>query len=529
MNRLGSRHGIRKTLDQGTKFRTAILFESILIGVLVGLISVAFRFLIERSFQLRLDLKAALSAGRHVYIPLFFAGLLALGLGIGYLIKRYPLIRGSGIPQVKGALMRKIRFRWFQELIFKFLGGVVAGGAGMSLGREGPSIQLGACVGEGFFKLGRRPLSERKFLMTSGASAGLAAAFNAPIAGVMFALEELHKTFSPHLLICIMASSISADFVSRRFFGLKPIFDFRDAEVIPLGQFPWILVLGIVCSLAGLLFKKGLYAGQDLYNRLKIPVPLRPLLPMAIAGAMLFLLPEVTGGGHDTLLRASREDSALTYLLLILGVKFVFTAISYGSGSPGGIFLPMLVLGGIIGKIFGVTLVHLGFLGDKYVLNFVILGMSAFFTAVVKAPLTSGILILEMSGSTNHFLGLISICLVSFLLSDLLNSRAVYEVLLERFLQKNPAANRGSRARKILLEIPVGAGSELDHKKIKAVSWPDHCLVVGIRRGEEELIPKGDMELIHGDLVLVLTGEDTSVEHEARLLAMAGGDTAYDA
>lgn len=168
------------------------------------------------------------------FIPIWFLILLILAYVVGIMVKRDPMISGSDIPQVEGVLLGQLEMNWWKVIFRKFIGGVISIGAGLSLGREGPSIQLGAAVGQGVSKIFKRVRIEEKYLMTSGASAGLSAAFNAPFAGVIFALEEIHKNFSPLVLLAAMFASVTADFVSKEFFGLKPVFYFNNLQIIPL-------------------------------------------------------------------------------------------------------------------------------------------------------------------------------------------------------------------------------------------------------------------------------------------------------
>jgi H+/Cl- antiporter ClcA len=159
--------------------------------------------------------------------------LIIIGYIVGLMVKHEPMISGSGIPQVEGVLLRKLDMSWWRVILGKFIGGILSIGSGLSLGREGPSVQLGAAVGQGFSKVFKRVKIEEKYLITSGASAGLAAAFNEPLAGVMFALEEVHKNFSPLVLL----SALSADFIASGFFGLKPVFTFVNLTTLPLNLY----------------------------------------------------------------------------------------------------------------------------------------------------------------------------------------------------------------------------------------------------------------------------------------------------
>ena len=181
----------------------------------------------------------------------WFAAIAILALLVARLVRWQPMISGSGIPQVEGELHGVFSQNWWKVLIAKFVGGALAIGAGLSLGREGPSIQLGAMAGKGFSRISKRIKIEEKLLMTCGASAGLAAAFNAPFAGVLFSLEELHKSFSVEVLLSTMAASVTADFISRNVFGLAPIFSFDITQNIPLDLYWVVVVLGVALGAVG--------------------------------------------------------------------------------------------------------------------------------------------------------------------------------------------------------------------------------------------------------------------------------------
>ncbi|MDR1948859.1 MAG: ClC family H(+)/Cl(-) exchange transporter [Spirochaetaceae bacterium] len=414
----------------------AVIVESIIIGLITGFVVVAFRYALSRVDVFRAWLYGTLPRLPFYWTLLWTTGLGALGLFLGWAAKVRPMIRGSGIPQIKGALARQLTLDWVPELPLKIITGILGLGAGLSLGREGPSIQIGAYVGKGVLTVLRRPHRERQILIVSASAAGLAAAFNAPLSGVLFALEELSASFSPLYLACAMGASMMADLTAGYFFGLGPIFDFRHVAVLPLGNFPWILLLGILCGLLGDLFKRTLYGAQNWYERLRLPQIVRPVIPLLLSVPLGFFLFDVSGGGHGLIESLSRGERTLELLILILGGKILFTALCYGSGTAGGIFLPLLACGALAGDILGELLTMAGFAAAGQNLNFMILGMAAFFTAVVKAPVTGIILILEMSGNFNHLGSLVLVCLSAFVTTELIASRPVYTVLLERMLKR---------------------------------------------------------------------------------------------
>jgi len=423
--------------------RFGVILQSVLIGIGTGLVVLGFRIALGYSEHVRTLLYAFLPESSPLWTVVWILSLAALGVFLGFLSKLRPMIRGSGIPQIKGELRGVMWHRWLSELPLKFVSAILSIGAGLSLGREGPSVQMGGYIGKAMSRIGHRSPAELRYLMISGAAAGLSAAFNAPLAGVLFALEELHKQFSPLMLLCAMAASAMGDFVSSHFFGMRPSFSFPEIIPLSLSRFPWLILLGLLAAAGGDLFKKSLYFSQSLYSKLHVPMIVRPVVPLLVSVPLGFFLAETIGGGHELVEHLAVARYSLMLLAGLFFVKLAFSGLSYGAGTAGGIFLPLLVCGALLGTAFGTVLFRLGLVAEIEIVNFLILGMAAFFTAVVRAPVTGTVLILEMSGNLSHLGGLVIVCLISQLACDLVRSRPVYDVLLYR--QAREAIQRKTR------------------------------------------------------------------------------------
>ncbi len=423
------------------RFSLRLLLEGLAVGLGAGISISVFRYLLAGSEILRPviyhNLREAMADGQWQWLALYILSFIIIAYLLKLIVAREPMCTGSGIPQIKGILQGDMSMRWFSVLWSKIIGGVLAIGAGMSLGREGPSVQIGACVGQGLSQTSRRTGFESRILMTAGAGAGLAAAFNAPLAGVIFGLEEMQKTISPALLLTGITASITAATVTEVVFGMSPVFSMGYLLPLPLNLFDVLVAAGIVIGLLGRLFNIALAYSLNTYSRLGLSGMKKPLVPLVLAGILGFVLPEILGGGNLLVDSLVVTDYTIGFLCFLFVGKFLFTMICFGSGVPGGIFLPMLVLGAAGGAVLAKLLVLAGLLPAMYYADIIVFGMAAYFSSVVKSPVTGSILILEMTGSFQHMLALLVVSLTAYVISDLTGGRPVYDELLDRALGKS--------------------------------------------------------------------------------------------
>lgn len=507
------------SLTHWRDFRLKLFGEGILVGLIAGIVIVLFRYLIEQAEGLRIAVYNYLQTAHLMMTVLLFFCLFGIAYILNWIIKSEPMSAGSGIPQVKGSILGLMKMNWLKVLVHKFIGGVIAIGAGLSLGREGPSIQLGGAIGQGLSRLFGRTKMEERYLITSGASAGLAAAFNAPLAGVIFSLEELHKNFSPAVLMSAVAAALTADVVTQHFFGVNPIFKFSGLPILPIRYYGFIILLGGIIGLLGIVFNRILIKTLNIYEKQTLLSGVgKVALPLMVAGIIGFILPEILGGGNNLVDDLASKSFSLTLLCILFITKFLFTMLSYGSGVPGGIFLPMLVIGALAGSVFSHIAIQVGVLDSYYHTTIIVLSMAAYFSAVVKAPITGSILIMEMTGSFDHMLSLIVVSMTSYLVADVFKMKPIYEELLERSLTKQGKVPTNMISKKrVLMEQVISISSKLNGKQIKNIDWPSHCLLVSIKRGDFELVPKGDTRIIAGDYLYVLANIDQ--EKDIRNLA----------
>lgn len=412
-----------------------LITEGLCVGLIGGFIVLLYRVALTFAGNWLIKILSYLK-GNPFRCAVWFLILMALAWIVGRLVKWEPMISGSGIPQVEGEVSGRLSQNWKRVLPAKFAGGFLCMLGGLSLGREGPSIQLGAMAGQGISRALGRGKREEKFLMTCGASAGLSAAFHAPLAGMMFAVEEIHKTFSIPILLPVMTASVTADYIASHILGLDPVFHFQITEYLPQNYYWLLILLGILVGVSGVFYNWGMLKAQELYRKIPfLKETGRLLIAFLTAGMLGLVMPSVLGSGSGLIVSLTKGEMVLGMVVLTLVVKFLFSAVSFGSGAPGGIFFPLLILGALLGAVFAMTGAEFFGLDPVYINNFVLLGMTGFFTAIVRAPLTGIILLFEMSGSISQMLSLSIVSVTAYIVATLMRSEPIYDSLLKRILK----------------------------------------------------------------------------------------------
>ena len=503
----------KQILKRKDSFKYKLILQGMGVGAVTGSIVSLYRFAFHEVEAARTFMVAA--AAQKVLVALLGIGIVLFALVVSAgVVKREPVGGGSGIPQVEAEMKGKMNANWFQVILAKFIGSLLAIGAGLSLGSEGPSVQLGAMSGKGFSRISRGLRTEERMLMTAGSGAGLAAAFGAPLAGVVFTLEEMHKNFSQEVLLTTMAAAITADCIAAYIFGMKPIFEFTVSEGLPLDRMWLVIVLGIALGIFGVIYTKVTFLTQDVFAKIS-PAVKRVVIPFVMVMVVAILVPKALGSGSALIEPVANGKMAATMILGLLVVKFITSMISFGTGLPGGTFLPMLVLGALAGGFFTEAVSPLVGFEETYIQYFVVLGMAGYFSAIVRAPITGIILICEMTGTFSNLLSLSMVSLIAYMVADLIKSPPLYEALTERLVDGHKA-KKPNKKNKILIECEVHMGSIMEDQTLSSISLPKGCLVVSILRDGHEIVPHGGTHLEAGDKLAVLCNEDLvmSVQYE---------------
>ncbi len=432
-----------------------------------------------------------------------------------FITKRYaPEASGSGIPHLEAVLHRFRKLQWKRVLPVKFFAGIIAIGSGLALGREGPTVQMGGTVGDALSNLLKVSERERLTLISSGAGAGLAAAFNAPLSGLVFVLEEVRRDFQPIVFGAAFIAAAVADIVARIGSGQFPVFAVPNYSVPPLTSLPIFALLGIMAGILGVFFNRSLLKIIDFYARL----PVKFVLPLvAFTGAVVGLIgwfsPLMMGNGHALAESALRGDFLLATIPVIFIIRFFLTMISYGTTAPGGIFAPLLVLGALIG-------LSVGQIGNYFFPTavpipavFAVVGMAAYFTAIVRAPLTGIMLIIEMTGNYSQMLPLLVSCFCAYAVSEFSKVSPIYESLLERDLKRSKESHFLKEP--IVVDFIIQENAPFAGMQVRSLGLPAGCILVRCSDGKREWIPKADTVLeTHMRITAVISPEaDDAMDH----------------
>ena len=491
------------------------------VGAISGTVAVGFRLVVEKSEAFGHSLAHTMLLRGPLGLLLLALLGSALGALAGFLTDRFaPDAGGSGVPQAKAAIMGLRPIRPWRLAAVKLIGGCAAITAGFSAGREGPTIHLGAAAGELFGRLVRVPARSRRTLIAAGAGAGLAAAFNAPLAGFLFVMEELRREMSPLTYGTALVGSVLAVGVGRFALGGGSAFELAAPPNLPLSSLPAVVLVGVVTGLFGVAFNRSMMAASGWRMRRKIPRWAAGGTVGLATGVLLALWPDVTGGGHHLAERALRGDLFAASGAVIGGLvvaKLVLTVASYATGVPGGFFAPLLVMGSLLGLIVG-RLVHpyAGIAVDAPVLASV--GMAAILAGSLRAPLTGVVLIVEMTGQYSLLYDLLVAAFVAYAMAELLHDKPIYEALLERDLHGGTPVSEHEGE---VVEAFVETGSRFDGATIRALRLPENVTIAMIERDGRTLAPRGNTVVRFGDHLTVVVGAEGPRENALAVIDAA--------
>ncbi|GGY08015.1 chloride channel protein [Streptomyces anandii] len=414
---------------------------AVVVGAGAGAGSVVFRWCIKTFSRLlsgHADYAASPGAGNpHVpWLGPYFVLLAPVigGLLYGPLVNRFAReARGHGVPEVMLAVAQRGGKISPKVAVVKTLASALTIGSGGSVGREGPIVQIGSALGSTLGRVAKGTEGRMKLLVACGAAGGIAATFNAPLAGVFFAMELILGTFSAEAFGATVLASVTASIIGRAAFGDAPFLDLPHFHVDHLTQYGLFALLGVVAAVVGVGFARVLYLIEDACDWLwRGPEWLRPAIGGAALGLVLLALPEMYGVGYPVLQKATEGGYAIGFLLLLLVGKMLATSLTIGIGGSGGVFAPSLFIGAMLGSAYGIGVHHLlpGTAGA--VGAYALIGMGATFAGGARAPITAVVILFELTGEYSIILPLMLAVVLATATSRLLFRDTIYTFKLRR-------------------------------------------------------------------------------------------------
>ncbi len=409
-----------------------LLLSGLVVGVGAGLGAVAFRELISGCtflfFQvLRPALSTFLGLSAIIFIPAI--GGLLFGPLIYFFARE---AKGHGVPEVMLAVAQKGgRIRPIVAAV-KSVASAICIGSGGSVGREGPIVQIGSALGSTWGQLFRMSDARIRTLVACGAAGGIAATFNAPIAGVFFALEIILGEFSTRSFGIVVIASVTASVIGRAFFGNVPAFPLPAYQVLHISEFPFYLLLGVLGALAGVAFTRILYWFEDRFDAIKMPEYFKPVLGGLLLGALGFFLPQIFGVGYPAMSVALAGKYALGVLALLIIAKILAVSLTIGSGGSGGVFAPSLFIGAMLGEAYGTFLQRVFPAIITHPGNYGLVGMAAVFAGAARAPITAVIILFELTGDYSVILPLMIAVVISTIVAEVFGKETIYTLKLKR-------------------------------------------------------------------------------------------------
>jgi chloride channel protein, CIC family len=412
-----------------------LILLSFVVGISTGLGAVVFIRLIEYAkeffFGYSLSYLNQFVINWNLWIPLIpMVG----GLIVGPIVYKYAReARGHGVPEVMESVALRGGIIRPRVAIAKSIASAVCIGSGGSAGREGPIVQIGSTIGSMIGQLFRMSGPRVKILVGCGAAAGISAVFNAPIAGVIFALEVILGDFGVRTFSPVILSSVIASVISRSLLGDNPAFNVSDEfTLVSAYEIPIYILLGAFTAVVGKGFTQVLYFTEDLFEKIKTPGFIKPAIGGLLLGFVGLFLPQVFADGYDTIELALEGGIPFLLIGVLILAKILATSLTLGSGNSGGIFAPSLFMGAVAGGFFGIAVNY--FFPDVTASSgaYALVGMAGVVAGATHAPITAILIIFEMTGDYNMILPLMLTCVFATLISNKLNPESIYTLKLSR-------------------------------------------------------------------------------------------------
>lgn len=493
------------------------------VGVVVTFFALAAEKLAEHSENI-----FELVRENPAFVPLLFLALAAGAFMVGTLTYLLPALGSNGVPQTEGVARGLLKVKWYQALPAMAAASLISMFMGLDVGAEGPCMFLGAMCGDGVCGIFKSTDMDRRYQITGGACAGVAVAGNAPLTGIVFALEEAHRRFTPSILVCSFSAVITAVITRNLLYGALGLEATSSLHGFLLAHMPakiylYVALAALVCGLIGVLLvflvKK---CGKLMRKITALKGTVKYLIPFLFAGVIGMIAISATGGGHSLInalatgggeheisLKAIFDSPIAVTLLALIIMRFVALVLNIGAGVPGGIFIPTLALGALVGALMSRLFALMG-MDKMFADSIVLISMATMFATTVKAPLTAIIFVVEFTWQSTLLLPVVLGVFIGYMLSELFGCKPLYDLLLDEMLENESARFRREYT------ATIEEGSAAAGQAIRDVLWQDGIFVRSVKRDGNEIIPYSDMVLQPGDAITLHADVSNAEEFEKR-------------
>ncbi len=467
------------------------ILPCVILPAIVGTVSGAliFIFKVSSSHIIRISGEIYSYARLHPkYIPIVIAGNALVGVLSALILKHARECRGGGIPTAIASIRGLVPIKWIQGIFALFVSALLTFLAGVPLGNEGPSVQMGTATGKGWSRLlGSKRRAWERYIMTGGASSGFAAATGAPLSGIVFALEETHRRFSPTIFIVASVSVLCGAIVEEllsSFFGVESaLFSFNITEPLPT-KYLWVsIIVGVLCGIFARIFTNFYTTINRLRekNLAKTPFPVKISAIFTVSAVLGLISLDFIGSGHSLIEKIAHDNSVWYLILSAFVIRALLMICANTEGVSGGIFLPTLAFGAIIAALFADSLLALNILDAKYFAIIVSIGMSSFFAASARTPITALIFAAEVLCGGENVLPVGIGVVIAYLIAEASGKLSFTDTVIETKVAKE---HRGKTPVIVDTHMTAMPNSFAVGMEIRDILWPPTCTVLSVDKAD---------------------------------------------
>lgn len=495
-----------------------LLYSSVA-GIFTGVLIFLFKFAADRVIRLSSFLYATVRENPTL-LPLLLLGAAILGLAAGLILKFVPDCRGGGIPTAIAILRGLISFRWLRSILGVFTSAMLTYLGGVPLGNEGPSVQMGAAAGRGAVRMfARREPAWDRYIMTGGACAGFAAATGSPLSGVFFAFEEAHRRFSPMIFMSAATAVIAGSTVMQALCSCSgtdfALFRLEIGAVLPLSCLWAPIAVGLVVGFAAAAFT-GVY--RRILRRVRqlsaVPFVLKIVVIFVGVAAIGFFSADCLGSGHSIVESLVEGDGVWFSLIFVFVVRALLLMIANNTGVTGGLFVPTLAFGAMIGALCARAMCAAHLLPEEYYPVLVVVGIASFLSASSRIPITAIAFSVEALGGLTNILPITAGVTIAYIVVETLGVTAFTDTVIEGKVEER---NRGKQMQVVNVRLTVSESAFVVGKEIRDILWPPTCVVLSVQKHGETAVG-----ITAGDILRVRYQTFDPAETMAELEALVG-------